>query len=37
MATRVVGKNEGNGKGGKSSGNDNKEGNCKEEGNGKQQ
>ncbi len=34
--TRVVHKDEGNDEGGKSNGNDNKEGDCKEEGNGKQ-
>jgi hypothetical protein len=37
MARTVVGKDEGNGKGGKSNGNGNKEGNCKEEGHVKQQ
>ncbi len=36
MATRMVGKDEGNGEGGMSDGNDDKEANCKEEGNGKQ-
>jgi hypothetical protein len=36
MAMRVAGKDEGNGKSGKSNGDGNKEGNCKEEGNDKQ-
>jgi hypothetical protein len=36
MATRVAGKDEGNGKSGKSNGDGNKEGKCKEEGNGEQ-
>jgi hypothetical protein len=35
MATRVADKDEGNVKSGKSNGNGNKEGDCKEEGNGK--
>jgi hypothetical protein len=36
MATKVAGKDEGNGKSSKSNGNCNKEDNSKEEGNGKQ-
>jgi hypothetical protein len=36
MAMRVAGKDEGNGESGKSNGNGDKEGDCKEEGNGKQ-
>ncbi len=36
MVTRMVGKDEGDGKNGKSNGNGGKEGNCKEVGNGEQ-
>jgi hypothetical protein len=37
MAKRMAGKDEGNGKGAKSNGNGDKEGDCKEDGNGEQQ